>query len=90
MATAPVSFLFASPPATFRYLLQDALVTLGLPYGPQVREELARALPELFGRSRVTLRGYQRWLARNAAADTLERFAEFMEVRYQRWLAAVV
>jgi len=88
MATANASFLFASPPATFRYLLQDALIVLGLPYGPQAREELARALPDLFGRSRVTLRGYQRWLARNAAVDTLERFADFMERRYQRWLSA--
>jgi hypothetical protein len=90
MASANASFLFASPPATFRYLLQDALVVLGLPYGPQVREELARALPDLFGRSRVTLTGYQRWLARNAALDTLERFSEFMETRYQCWLSASI
>jgi hypothetical protein len=88
MATVNASFLFASPPATFRYLLQDALIVLGLPYGPQAREELARALPDLFGRSRVTLRGYQRWLGRNATVDTLERFAEFMETRYQRWLSS--
>ena len=85
---AQPSFLFASPPATFRFLVQDALVTLGLPYGPQLREELAHALPDLFGRSTVTLGGYQRWLARAAAVDTLERFAEFMETRYQRWLRA--
>jgi len=88
MTTANASFVFASPPATFRYLLQDALVILGLPYGPQAREELARALPDLFGRSPVTLSGYQRWLARNAMVDTLERFAEFMETRYQRWRRA--
>ncbi len=90
MATGNASFLFASPPATFHYLLQDALVVLGLPYGPQAREELARALPELFGRSRVTLSGYQRWLARNATVDSLERFSEFMEARYQRWRRASV
>ncbi len=91
MATAAIanaSFLFASPPATFHYLLQDALVVLGLPYGPQAREQLARALPALFGQSNVTLSGYQRWLARNAAVDTLERFSEFMETRYQRWRLA--
>jgi hypothetical protein len=88
MTTSNASFLFGSPPATFQSLLQDALVILGLPYGPQAREELARALPDLFGQSRVTLSGYQRWLARNAMVDTLERFAEFMETRYQRWRAA--
>jgi hypothetical protein len=43
-------------------------------------------MPDLFGRSSVTLCGYHRWLVRNSMVDTVERFAEFMETRYQRWL----
>lgn len=88
MATINSPFLYATPPDRFQYLVQDALVALGLPYGPQIRERLAHALPDLFGRSNATLAGYQRWLTRNAKRDTLEVFAEFMEARYQRWRRA--
>jgi len=83
---APVT-LFSSRPASFRFFLQDSLVALGLPYGPQARERIAQAYPELFGHSASTLRGYERWLARNHAGDTGESFASFMEGRYTRWLS---
>ena len=75
-----------SPPPTFWYFLQDALLMLGLPYGPQARERLASEHPELFGRSYSTLRGYERWVARNGGSDTLEAFARFMDKRYKRWV----
>lgn len=82
---APV-LLYASRPPTFLRFLSDGLVVLGLPYGPQARERLARAYPDLFGRSGATLRGYERWLLRTARRDTLETFAHFMDERYRRWL----
>lgn len=84
---SPVT-LFASSPPSFRFFLQDALFALGLPYGPQARERIARQHPELFGHSNSTLRGYERWLARGGVADTGDAFARFMEERYQRWLGA--
>ena len=86
MPVVTLQFLFKSPPEMFRYLLRDALVLMGLPYGPQARQQLAHTLPDLFGRSNVTLSGYEHWLARNAKLDTVGTFAEFMEPRYQRWL----
>lgn len=86
MALAHAPLLFKTPPISFRFLVSDALLLLGLPYGPQAREQLAQALPALFGRSGATLSGYRRWLARNARQDTLDNFADFMEARYQRWL----
>ena len=88
MVAVSSPFLHAVPPARFRSALLDALVVFGLPYGPQSRERLAHVLPEVFGRSGATLVGYQRWLATNGKFDTLDAFAEFMEPRYQRWLAA--
>ena len=78
--------LYASRPPTFWHFLQDALVVLGLPYGPQAREHLARSFPDLFGHSRSTLRGYERWLARTGSYDSLDRFARFMDQRYRRWI----
>jgi hypothetical protein len=81
-------FLFKSPPATFEYLLRDALVVLGLPYGPQAREKLALALPTLFGRSNATLNGYERWRDREARLDTPASFAQYMDGRFKRWFAA--
>jgi hypothetical protein len=79
---------YASRPPTFWHFVQDALVALGLPYGPQVRERLAGAHPDLFGHSSSTLRGYERWLARTGGNDSLEAFARFMDERYRRWVAA--
>jgi len=75
---------------SFGDFLRDALVALGLPYGPQVREQLAAALPELFGRSSVTLSGYSNWLERTRRADIAENFSEYMENRYQRWRGACI
>ena len=79
--------LYSSRPPTFRYFLQDFLIVLGIPYGPQARERLARAYPDLFGQSDSTLRGYGRWLARSDGIDTPEAFAEFMDDRYKRWIS---
>jgi hypothetical protein len=83
---APIT-LYASRPPSFRYFLQDALLVLGLPYGPQARERIAQAHPELFGHSHSTLRGYERWLARGNFGDTVESFAHYMGERYKRWLS---
>ena len=88
MALARSPYLFRSPPTSFRGLLRDALVAFGLPYGQQAREQLAEALPDLFGRSRVTLSGYSRWLVRIGQVDTADGFAAYMEARYQRWRSA--
>jgi hypothetical protein len=82
---APIT-LYASRPESFWFFLQDALVALGLPYGPQARDHIARAHPDLFGHSGSTLRGYERWLARTSAGDTCESFASFMDERYRRWV----
>ena len=79
--------LYSSRPPSFWYFLQDSLVVLGLPYGPQAREQLAAAHPELFGRSRSTLRGYERWIVRTEGGDTCEAFAQFMDERYRRWIS---
>jgi hypothetical protein len=78
--------LHSSRPPTFWYFLQDALLLLGLPYGPQARERLASEHPDLFGRSFATLRGYERWVERNGGNDTLEAFAQYMDGRYKRWV----
>ena len=86
MALAHAPLLFKTPPISFRFLLSDALVLLGLPYGPQARQQLAQALPDLFGRSAATLSGYPRWLARNSRSDSIDNFADYMETRYQRWI----
>ncbi len=90
MALAPAPLLFSTPPISFHGFLRDALVALALPYGPQLRERLAALLPEVFGRSSVTLSGYSRWLARTNRVDTADTFAEYVEVRYQRWRAALL
>jgi hypothetical protein len=81
----PIS-LYASRPPSFRFFLQDSLVVFGMPYGPQARERMAQAHPELFGHSSSTLRGYERWLARTSSPDTSESFAQFMDERYKRWV----
>jgi hypothetical protein len=86
VSKSPVA-LHTSRPPTFWYFLQDALLLLGLPYGPQARERLASEHPDLFGRSLSTLRGYERWVARNGGSDTLEAFARFMDERYKRWVS---
>jgi hypothetical protein len=78
--------LYSSRPPSFWHFVDDALVLLGLPYGPQAREQLARAHPDLFGQSSSTLRGYERWLAHSGTSDTLEAFAHFMDRRYRRWI----
>ena len=88
MAQTRSPFLFNTPPVSFRGFLRDALIALGLPYGPQARQALARALPDLFGHSGVTLSGYRRWLVRTRRADDADSFAVYMEARYQRWRAA--
>ena len=88
MVLAPSLSLYASRPPSFWHFVHDALLLLGLPYGPQAREQLARAHPDLFGRSSSTLRGYERWLARSGTSDTLEAFASFMDTRYRRWIGA--
>jgi hypothetical protein len=80
---------YRARPPTFRHFLGDALLSLGLPYGPQARERLAQAYPGLFGRAyHLTLRGYVRWLGLRAEPDSLEAFAQYMEARYRRWLGA--
>ncbi|MDQ6670061.1 MAG: hypothetical protein M3069_04835 [Chloroflexota bacterium] len=86
LLTSPIRLASSRPPG-FRFFLQDALVALGLPYGPQARESIAQAYPQLFGRSASTLRGYERWLTRSRADDTCESFAMFMDERYRRWVA---
>jgi hypothetical protein len=78
---------FSSRPPEFWFFLQDALLVLGLPYGPQARERIARAHPDLFGHSESTLRGYDRWLARAQVDDACESFAQYMDERYKRWIA---
>jgi hypothetical protein len=82
---APIT-LYSSRPPSFWFFLQDSLLVLGLSYGPQARERIARAHPELFGQSNSTLRGYERWLARSSVGDTCESFARFMDERYKRWV----
>ncbi|GAC1318346.1 MAG: hypothetical protein NVSMB2_13070 [Chloroflexota bacterium] len=85
MASPATPFLYASRPPSFRYFLEDALIALGLPYGPQARARLAAAVPELFGRSSATLIGYERRLEVSKRLDTLEEFSTFMAPRYRRW-----
>jgi hypothetical protein len=85
MVSPASPFLYASRPPTFRYFLEDALVALGLPYGPQARARLAAALPELFGRSSAALIGYERRLEVSQRPDTLDEFSAFMAPRYRRW-----
>jgi hypothetical protein len=81
--------LYASRPPSFRHFVLDSLLAAGLPYGPQARQRLAQAYPDLFGHAYPsTLRGYERWLARRGARDSLEAFSAFMEGRYRRWAAA--
>jgi hypothetical protein len=87
MAHAP-TLMYASRPPTFWHFLEDALILLGLPYGPQARERLAQAHPDLFGHSAATLRGYERWRLRGGLSDTREAFANFMDARYRRWVAS--
>ena len=87
MALAHSAFLFGTPPISFRGFLRDSLIAFGLPYGPQVHERLAQAVPDLFGRSGVTLSGYCRWLARTGRQDNADSFSAYMENRYQRWRA---
>jgi hypothetical protein len=82
---APIT-MYSSRPPSFWFFLQDSLVVFGLPYGPQARERMARAHPDLFGHSDSTLRGYERWLARLSLDDTCESFASFMDERYNRWI----
>jgi hypothetical protein len=86
MVMAASLSLYSSRPPSFRHFVHDALILLGLPYGPQARERLAQAHPDLFGRSYSTLRGYERWLAHSDTSDTLEAFAHFMDRRYRRWI----
>ena len=74
-------------PPSFQYFLQDCLLVLGLPYGPQAREALARSYPGLFGHGyELTLRGYRRWLVRQGLTDSGEAFTRYMDGRYQRWV----
>jgi hypothetical protein len=86
MFRQPTARYVAYPPR-FWYFLQDALLTQGLPYGPQAREHLAQSYPDLFGRSSATLRGYDKWLVRTSRPDSSEAFAAYMEQRYNRWVA---
>jgi hypothetical protein len=65
------------------------LADSGLAYGPVGREAFARAHPWLFGRAyEVTLRGYERWLARGHLLDDLETFAAYLTGRFERALLA--
>jgi hypothetical protein len=82
------TLMYSSRPPTFWHFLEDALVLLGLPYGPQARERLAAAHPDLFGLSAATLRGYESWRARSGLSDTREAFAHFMDARYRRWVGS--
>lgn len=86
MVPPAIITLYASRPPSFRFFLQDSLIALGLPYGPQAREQVANAHPDLFGRSKSTLRGYEHWLTRANVPDTSDSFAQFMDERYRRWL----
>lgn len=77
-----------APAEDFISYARNWLDSAGLSYHRQAREALARAHPRLFGRSyEVALRGYERWLAREAAADSLEAFARFVSPRFQRPIA---
>ena len=65
------------------------LAAAGLTYGLQAREMFVRAHPSLFGRAfEVPLRGYEQWQRRQAAPDDLDRFAQYLARRHQRWLVA--
>jgi hypothetical protein len=65
------------------------LTVAGWSYGPDGREALARAHPALFGPAYDrSLREYECWLSRQNFRDTLQHFAQYMEPRYCRWLAA--
>ena len=78
---------YRARPPTFIHFLNDTLLVLGLPYGPQARERLAEAYPALFGRAYgLTLRGYERWLIQQNTPDGLEAFARYMDGRYRRWV----
>ena len=71
------------------YHLRIWLAGRALTYGVAVPEAFASAHPTLFGRSYwVTLRGYDRWLARYGYPDSLEAFALYLAPRHERWLAS--
>ena len=60
----------------------------GLAYSGAGREGFVRAHPVLFGRAyEVTLRGYDRWRARRAVADTLDGFVRYIARRHERWVS---
>lgn len=56
-----------------------------LEYCADSRAAFAQAHPGLCGRAyQVTLRGYEHWLARDGANDTLEMFARYLSPRFDR------
>ena len=60
----------------------------GLGYSGAAREAFVRAHPVLFGRAyEVTLRGYDRWRARRAVADTVDGFVRYIARRHERWIS---
>jgi len=60
----------------------------GLGYSGAAREAFVRAHPVLFGRAyEVTLRGYDRWRARRAVADTVDGFVRYIAGRHERWIS---
>jgi hypothetical protein len=60
----------------------------GLAYSGAAREAFVRAHPVLFGRAyEVTLRGYDRWRARRAVADTVDGFVRYIACRHERWIS---
>lgn len=55
------------------------------------RAAFAQAHPGLCGHAYdVTLRGYERWLARDGARDGLEMFARYLSPRFERSVPALV
>lgn len=66
------------------------LAANGLVYGPPSREAFARAHPLLCGRAyEVTLRGYERWLARTDSLDDLDTFGAYLAGRFERSLLLI-
>jgi hypothetical protein len=68
--------------------VRHCIAATGLNYGSAAREAFALAHPALFGNAYyVTLRGYERWLARRRVTDSLETFVRYLASRHERWLA---
>jgi hypothetical protein len=67
------------------------MMARGFSYCAYSRDAFVRAHPALCGRAcDVTLRGYERWLARTGLSDELEAFASYLAPRLERGGSALV